>query len=203
MQSLNNLPAPIGRQVFATLCALLPPPVIDTPEERAERDAAAIAAVAVLCPADAFEARLATQVIAADAHAMDCLRLAVQPDRQPEDVHRCRAQAALMMRQMQGVLRTLHRMQAARESAAAATCSAAQALGESRPVPVETPPQADIAAEADQYVIRHRKRAALIRSLGRLPDKLDFGPLRPALVRAIVTGTSPVLRSLDTTGLAA
>ncbi len=55
---------------------------------------------------------------------------------------------------------------------------------------------ADIAAEADQYARSHRKRAALIHALGRLPDRLDCGPLAPELVKAIVTGTSPVLRSL-------
>ena len=55
----------------------------------------------------------------------------------------------------------------------------------------------DIAAEADRYALGHRKRAALIRALGRLPDKRDFGPLSPELVRVIVTGSSPVLRSLD------
>jgi hypothetical protein len=34
------------------------------------------------------------------------------------------------------------------------------------------------------------RRAALIRSLGGLPDKSDFGPPSPDLVHAIVTGTS-------------
>ena len=41
------------------------------------------------------------------------------------------------------------------------------------------------------------RRAALIRSLGGLPDKSDFGPPSPDLVHAIDTGTSPTLRALD------
>jgi hypothetical protein len=57
---------------------------------------------------------------------------------------------------------------------------------------------AGIVADAERYALSHRKRAALIRTLGHLPDKLDFGPLSPQLVAAIVTGNSPVLRSLDT-----
>jgi hypothetical protein len=71
------------------------------------------------------------------------------------------------------------------------------------PAPDEVPPRTDIAAEADQYALDHRKRAALIRSLGRLPDKLSLGPLSPDLVHAIVTGTSPVLQALDQPGSAA
>jgi hypothetical protein len=58
-------------------------------------------------------------------------------------------------------------------------------------------PEADMAAEADRYALAHRKRAALIRGLGRLPDNLNVGPMSPALLRAIVRGDSPVLRSLD------
>jgi hypothetical protein len=41
------------------------------------------------------------------------------------------------------------------------------------------------------------RRAALIRSLGGLPEPCDFGPPEPELVHAIVTGTSPHLRELD------
>jgi hypothetical protein len=203
MQTMPNLPTSIAHQVFATLCGLIPPPVTDSPADRAERDEVAMAAVAALRPTDAFEALLAAQVVGANAHAMDCLRLAVQPREQPEDVRRCRAQAALMMRQMHSGLRALQRMQAAREKAEAPMRAAARAVGEDRAAPVDAPPHADIAAEADQYVIHHRKRAALIRALGRLPDKLDFGPMPAALVSAIVNGTSPILQSLDAKPMAA
>jgi hypothetical protein len=36
-----------------------------------------------------------------------------------------------------------------------------------------------------------------MRSLGRLPDPCTFGRPEPALVQAIVTGTSPTLLELD------
>ncbi len=58
-------------------------------------------------------------------------------------------------------------------------------------------PQPDWAVEAEQYAIIYPRRARLIRSLGRLPPDCDFGPPEPALVQAIVTGTSPALRAVD------
>jgi hypothetical protein len=58
-------------------------------------------------------------------------------------------------------------------------------------------PPRDLAAEADYYAIVHPNRARLIRQCGGLPPDCDFGPPDEDLVRAIVTGTSPVLRALD------
>ncbi len=185
-QSLPNLPPAIARHTLYQLTEALPPPISDIPEERAARDEAAIAAVAVLQPADAFEARLAVRVVAADAHAIDSLCSAGLPGRQLDDVRRCRAQAAAMMRASQGALHALRAMQAAR----------AKAQPQPQPT-VAAPPPSDIAAEADEYAVHHRKRAVLIRSLGRLPHRLDWGPMKPELVQAIVSGTSPILRGLD------
>ena len=84
----------------------------------------------------------------------------------------------------------------------------AQALGRAQadptavppPVPLPKPEPTDTFAlltEAEQYAIIYPRRAALIRSLGRLPDKCDFGPPAPELVHAIVTGTSPTLCALS------
>jgi hypothetical protein len=58
-------------------------------------------------------------------------------------------------------------------------------------------PVGDPVTEADQYAVIYPRRAALIRSLGSLPARCDFGPPSAALVHAIVTGTSPILRALD------
>ncbi len=185
-QSLPNLPPAIARHTLYLLTEALPPPISDIPEERAARDAEAIAAVVVLKPADAFEARLAVRVVAADAHAIDSLRTASLPGCQMEDVRRCRAQAAAMMRASQGALHALLAIQAART----------KAQRQLEPAVDESPPR-DIAAEADEYAVHHRKRAALIRSLGRLPHRLDWGPMKPELVQAIISGTSPILRGLD------
>jgi hypothetical protein len=143
-------------------------------------------------------------VIAANAHAMDCLRLASQTGQDADAVRRCRAQAAAMMRLMQSGLRTLKRDQAAREKAEAEMQPAAMERAGywfrdvSVPAPDEAPAQPDdIAAEAELYAVIHPRRAARIRALGGLPDKLDFGPPEPELVAAIVAGTGPNLRALD------
>ena len=211
MHTLPNLPPATTRHAFHTLLSALPPPVPDTAEERATRDEDAIAAVAALYPADAFEARLAARIVAADSHAMDCLRSAIQPGLDPLDVRRCRAQANSMMRQSQSALHALQRRQAAREKAEAALNPAAMeragyyfrdvsvpAPDEAPPpVPADPSPAADIAAEADQYAAIYPDRAARIRANRGLPKNLDFGPPSPELVHAIVTGTSPILRALD------
>jgi hypothetical protein len=101
VDSLPNLPTAIARHTLYLLTEALPPPLSDLPEERAARDENAVKSVAALQPADAFEARLAARVVAADAHAMDCFRSAGQPGRHPDDADRCRAQAGAMMRAAQ------------------------------------------------------------------------------------------------------
>jgi hypothetical protein len=181
-QSLPNLPPAVARYTLFELTEGLPPPVTDMPEERAARDEAAIAAVADLRPENAFEARLAVRAVVADAQAMQCLRFAGQPGQPPEKAHGLRAQALAMMRASQGALRSLQGLQAARAKAAAEPAD---------------PPPVDVAAEADRFAQRHRRQAALIRRLGHAPDGVGHDALSPALVQAIVTGTSPNLRALD------
>jgi hypothetical protein len=58
-------------------------------------------------------------------------------------------------------------------------------------------PADTVTSEADLFAIMYPRRAALIRALGGLPEPCDFGPPSPALVHAIVTGTSPTLLALD------
>jgi hypothetical protein len=53
--------------------------VTDTPEDAARRDNTAIAHVASLLPANTDEADLAALYVAAQACAMECLRLARVP----------------------------------------------------------------------------------------------------------------------------
>jgi hypothetical protein len=179
MYSLPNLPPSVAREVYARLCVLLPPPYADTPEARADRDDTAMAAVAALRPADAFEALFAAQIIGANASAMDSLRLAVQPNQEPKDVHRNRAQAATMMRTMQSGLRMLRREQAEREAVATRSQpDALQPAGNQFPTtpvpiaaasPAQTDPPDDVdpvfttLAEADAYAATHPGRTLLIR----------------------------------------
>ncbi len=98
-----------------------------------------------------------------------------------------------MMRASDSALRTLRQMQAARAKADPTVQHDASAAS-------ETVPPRDVAAEADEYALHHRKRATLIRRLGRLPERVQFGPMRPELVAAIATGTSAILCSLDQPG---
>ena len=93
------LPRSIYYQIVHTLGGLLPAPVTDTPEALAHRDNAAIAHVASLLPGNADEAHLAARVAAADAYAMDCLRLAHDCRVAPMLFLKCTAQAACMMRE--------------------------------------------------------------------------------------------------------
>ena len=115
--SLPQLPPAIARHTIFLLLESLPPPLSDLPEERAARDEAAIASLAVLKPADAFEARLAARAVAADARATECLRLASVPKMPLDRVDQCVRQANAMMRASAAALRSLQAMQAAREKA--------------------------------------------------------------------------------------
>jgi hypothetical protein len=222
MHTIPNLPWSVAAEVYASLCELLPPPRIDTPETRARRADTAMEAVIALHPGDACEALLAAQIIGADAHAKDSLREAVEPQTQPEDVRRCRAQAVAMMRSMQSGLRMLKRDQAVREKLEAAMhpatmgragwwfCDAsvpeaAPAEGEPPP-PDAAPPAAAPAvavapehaiADAELYAAMYPERAASIRAYGGLPPNIDYGPPEPELVDTLVNGTSTILRALD------
>jgi hypothetical protein len=209
------LPRATYYQVAHTLRGLLPPPITDTPEDAARRDIALIGHVASLLPANADEANLAAQYVAASAQALDCLRIArAHEDDDPKFALRHIAQSASMMRQARSWRLALLRAQAARETreaSAAARDAATQtehralglmadALAHAAPPPAPVPPadpRPDPIAEAERYALSHRKRAVLIRRFGRLPDKLAVGWLRPEVVHAIATGTTPTLRALD------
>jgi hypothetical protein len=227
-----QLPRDAYYQVIHTLRTSLPPPVTDTPEDLAHRDNAAIAQVAALLPANAAEAALAAQYVAANAHAMDSLRLARDPAMPLVQVLQCSAQSASMMRQSQGALRMLQRLHAARQKleanaaaldraawtehcaaglmahALAGAPLAAVDLPPPPPAPAPAPephaePVPDPAAEAEEYALIHPRRAALIRQLGRLPDNPSFSPPDDDLVRALVAGRTCAPLALDAAGVAA
>ena len=211
-------------QLVHTLRGSLPPPVTDTPEDLARRDNAAIAHVASLLPVNADEANLAVQHVAANAAAMDCLRVAREYATADHAFFlKCNARAISMMRQARAARELLLRVQAERRKREADNAAAdraawtehctiglmTDALGTAPPAPPAEPPppappqqpteepEADPITEADQYAIVYPQRAARIRVLGGLPQPLDFGPPAPELVHAIVTGNTPTLRALD------
>jgi hypothetical protein len=217
-----QLPRDTYYQVAQTLHALLPPPITNNPEDEARRDNAAIALVASLLPANADEANLAMQYALACAQAQECVRLSrLHPDDAVHVLH-CTDKMTSMMRQARGFRSLLQRAQAARskrEKDGVALNSAnwtehgviglmADALGRTppappAPVPVEpeaqpAEPEPDLAHDADQYAIHYPERARQIRAERGLPRNCRFGPPAEELLRAIVTGDSPILRALDT-----
>ena len=108
----DQLPADAcTRHLVRTLCLTLPPPLTDSPDDLARRDRAAIDRVAALAPANAAEADLAAQFVAASEQWKHCLRLAQLPATTPEKALKCRAQAIDMMSQAQSALRLLLRLQ--------------------------------------------------------------------------------------------
>lgn len=118
MYPFPNLPPALSREIFASLCRSLPPPADETQQARDARDTFAMAAIAALDPSDTAEAMLAVQVVTAECHARDCLRLATEHRHDLPIAFRCRSQAAALMRQMHQALRALRLAQAQRPSVA-------------------------------------------------------------------------------------
>jgi transposase len=218
-----QLPADVYYRVVHDLRAHLPPPEIDTPEEIARRDNAAIAKVAALLPVNAAEADLARQAVSASTYAADCLRLACQCRNDPKIYLQSTAQSASQQRQSMRALTLLQRMQAERRRQEADAAVAGQnawtehialsymAAALDRPPlrPPATPeppppapaepaePQPDPVAEADFYARLHPRRAAEIRRLGGLPSPCTYGPPEEPLLRQLVHGRTPTLLALD------
>ncbi len=214
---LACLPRDAYAHLIVTLRATLPP-TDDTPQALANRDHAAIAQVAALCPVNAAEAALAGQYVAANAQAMDCLRLARDPDIAPEWALRCTAQAASMMRQAQGAMRLLLRAQATRtkleaDSAAVdraawtehcATQWMAQALPPAAAAPAAPPqppgsaPQPDPSPAArDDTPSQNQGRRPVERSLETNPIPappfiLDQAPATPTIHRQLQAVGPPI-----------
>lgn len=75
---------------------MMPRPVVDTPEARALRVRAAVAAVASLAPTTLVEAELAVHHVLSLAHGGEFLHLAAQHAADPKRANRLHAQAAKM-----------------------------------------------------------------------------------------------------------
>lgn len=216
-----DLPYPLPRDLYYTvvhaLSDALPPPVSDSAEDRIRRDNAIIGDVASLRPACAAEAILAAQCIAANFQSLDCLRLARLKPSDIQHVLKCTAQSASMMRQSRGALGQLLRLQAARlqhkpDTSAGgdaamkqtATRPIADALAGAPPASTAEPPAPQPAPQpkpriltaAEEYARADPSRAALIRSLGRLPRKFHDPTMSPALAHEIVNSDSPILQAL-------
>jgi hypothetical protein len=209
MDLLPHLPPSVVRQALASLSASLPPPPVDTPEQRAERDEGAMYAVAAIEPADAFEIRLAVEILVADARAMSCYQCSEQPDVTPADRHRLTAEAAGHLRHVRATTLILARRHAKREKAEAVMHPKAMEragywfrdVSVPGPEPALAPPEPrrsfEQMDEAEQYAVLYPQRAAAIRAHRGLPPNCTFGPPEPVLIERIVNSDSTVLRELD------
>jgi hypothetical protein len=197
-------------QLVHTLRGALPQSQTDSPEDAARRDLAAIIHIASLRPANPDEANLAVQFVAAGAQALECQRLANEHVDDPTLFLKFTARSNSFLREARSWRTLLLTAQAARHTRETDPASQqtatetehralgllAEALAQTPPAqPQSTPP--DPIAEAEQYAQNHRKRAALIRKLRRLPRHINVGYIRPAVLDAIINGTTPALQALD------
>ncbi|HVC60718.1 MAG TPA: hypothetical protein VND19_10200, partial [Acetobacteraceae bacterium] len=84
------------REYYVELGSSLPPPITNQPEHRERRVTTAIEAFEALHPGDAYEARLAVQIVLSGAHAAESLREAGVYREDFAKRTSCRAQAASM-----------------------------------------------------------------------------------------------------------
>jgi hypothetical protein len=211
--------SPIARQEYhAELGNSLPPPVLDQPEFRQRRIATAVETFEALRPGDAYEARLAVQIVLCGAHAADCLREAGLFLDDFAKRSRCRAQAASLTREEHASKRMLAREQKLRLAAEAvagtppaqpATASAPPQQAATRAAPAQVqagsapPPSPEALAQAEAFVEQNVVAAAQIRhDRGVTPQsKARFHdvtlPTDPAVIDALVRGTSELLILLD------
>ncbi len=202
---LAALPADAYWHLVRTLRLALPPPVSDYPEAWLRRDRAAIARIAALAPANAAEAELAAQFVAASEQWKDCLRLAnvaqtSEPPKAPGEsrgsspawAQKCRAQAHAMMRQSLAALRLLLRMQEARRKPEAD--NACDRLAGTEPCAIG--PMAEAPAPADPPVPEASPARPDLHRVAAQPfDHPTVNPVRAAKYPAAFSaGVAPVKR---------
>jgi hypothetical protein len=121
------LPRVAYHEIMRVFHGSLPPPDTDAPEDWAQRDRAAMAAVGAMSPANAAEARMAAQSVLATSWAADCLRLAAERRLEIGTACKCKAQAASFMREARGAELRLEKMQAKRAALAKDDAAASEA----------------------------------------------------------------------------
>jgi len=161
-----QLSAAVYHQLIDTLCRTLPDPPTNRPEDLASRDDAAKTLIKNLQPANALEANQVALFIAATEQWKACLRLIKQPETSLEWAIKCRAQALSLMRQAQGALNVLARMQAARQNAtqAPSPCDTPR-VPPPKPVPTPSVTRSADAATPDMPTPQPRPVAGLRHAL--------------------------------------
>jgi hypothetical protein len=218
MSTIPNVPDTLARYIYAQLCIMLPPPHENTPEAIQLRDERAAIAVAHLLPANAAEAEVAVQIVAAQFHARDALGTAACPGLEEERIQRCRAQAARMIREANSSIRILLRMQTERAKAEEAMHPAAMERAgywfksitvpehstpdnqssNPAPTPGGSAPRPEYGAmtPAERYATLYPDRTAQRLASGGTSTRLNFAPPDPSVVSELLSSTSPLVRAL-------
>jgi hypothetical protein len=144
-------------QLVHTMCALLPPPLADTPEALLARNDAAIAKVAALLPVNADEDDLAAHCVCARAQAEDVVRLIRAHAADITIVMKLNAQYALMERTAVSIRTQLLRVQTAR-------------------LKRETSGAAANANDWTRYIVARQMRQALDQGLAPVPAEAQAVP---------------------------
>ena len=205
------------REYYLELGNSLPLPVVDQPENREPRLTAALEAFDALCPGDAYEGRLAVQIVLCGAHAAECLHEAGVYRVDYAKRTRCRAQAATMMREERAARRMLAQEQKVRLAGEAVAnppeeqpvpvplpqaeppaLPPVQAEAATQPVPVPQPaataPSPEAIAQAQAFAQKHKAAAAWIRNdrgvtrRCRAHFRRVTMPTDPAVIDALVRG---------------
>jgi hypothetical protein len=118
---MSTLATLATHEYYDELAKSLPPPVSNKPEHRERRLVTAIDAFQALHPGDAYEARLAVQIVLCGAHAVECLFEASLYREDFAKRFRCRAQANSLMREERAAKQILAREQKLRLATKAMT----------------------------------------------------------------------------------
>jgi hypothetical protein len=215
MDDTDKLSASLTRELYRNLAHAIPSYPGETAEDRAEHIENAMAAIGALHPEDAYEARVAADIVLAQAAAKDALAQAHEYREDPTIGLRCRAQAISMTRQYNALARDLKRRQAQRDKAYNESHPATMERGgywfrdistplpkpEAAPAHAEAPPPRPEPEEdrfrnmtdAERYAVMYPRRAAAIRAEGRLPPNPGFPPPEPGLVEQLLASTSLIV----------
>ena len=150
-------PYPVSPAALRALALTLPRPPADAPEtawQEVVRDG--LDALGGLDPRDAVQAMLAVQIVAANAGALDALRLAFEPGTTSAQAHRQRGSAASLARVATSAMRLLKQQRLLPAVPARDWGGAAEALAvvwREAPARPAEPPRGRQAAEAEPETI--------------------------------------------------
>jgi hypothetical protein len=228
---MSNLSTSATLEYYDELAKSLPPPIPEDPELRERRLSTAIETFQALKPGDAYEGRLAVQIVLCGAHAVECLLEAAIYREDFSKRHRCRAQANSFQREERAAKQILAREQKERlkteavagtarpRPAVTAAPAPSAEIQATPPSPAATraapqpaaagsapPPSPEAIARAEDFAVEECVAAAQIRhDRGVTPQNKAYFhevtfPTDPAVIDALVRGTSDLLTSLDDIG---